>query len=74
MPEAVKIENPFFRFEQVFERRDERTILCRVTFSHLAKRVPVEAYPAFKADVDRVEQCRNQRLFLTTAVPTGGKR
>jgi len=48
-------------------------VSCRIAFSHLAKRVPVQVYSVFKADVDRVEQCRNQRIFLTRVSPQGGQ-
>ncbi len=69
LPEPLEIKSEFLSFSGAFTAAGGRAIAYRGRFDRLAKRVPLAALAAFRADVQRVERFKKDRIFLVRQEP-----
>ncbi|HNV68896.1 MAG TPA: hypothetical protein PKO06_04300, partial [Candidatus Ozemobacteraceae bacterium] len=72
LPEPVRVDTPWFTFIGEYQREGDRAITYRFAFRRLAKRVELKDYPEFKRQIERVQKCARDRIFLMKATQ-GGK-
>ncbi len=73
LPEPVQVDTPWFAFRGEYQRQGDRTISYVFEFRRLAKRVELKDYAEFKRQIDRVQKCSRERIFLVKTAQ-GGKQ